>query len=71
MANNMLYSLVLSAEDGEEIESVVLNAWILDKTMFYPNGLHVKKYHRNCAAPEPHWPQYDLIKIKCTGMCSF
>ena len=69
MANDMSYSLVVLREDGEEIESVVPSVWIQGKTVFYPSGLHVKKYHRNCATPEPNWPQYDLVKIKCTGMC--
>ena len=54
----MLHSLIVLREDGEEIEIVVPSALIQNKTMFYPSGLHVKKYHRNCAAPELHWPQY-------------
>ena len=41
MANNMLYSLVVLREDGEEIESVVPSPWIQNKTDHYPSGLHV------------------------------
>ena len=38
------------------------------KPCFTISGLHVKKYHRNCATAEPYCPQYDLVKIRCTGM---
>ena len=41
--------------------------WVKGNKVYYPNGLQVKKLHKSCTTPKDDWPQYELIKIKCTG----
>ena len=68
MASDMVYSLVILQEDGEERECIVPACWVKGNTVYYPHGLHVKKYHRNCTPPERNWDRYTLVKVKMTGM---
>ena len=67
MANNILYSLVVLKENMKEVESVVPEVWVKGNKVYYPNGLQVKTLHKSCITPKDDWPQYQLIKIKCTG----
>ena len=67
MANNILYSLVVSKETGKEVESVVPAVWVKNNKFYYTNGLQVKKLHKSCTTPKDDWHQYELIKIKSTG----
>ena len=65
-ANNILYSLVVLKENWEEREIVAPAVWVKDNKVFYPNGLQVNKLHKSCTAPKDDWPQYELMKVKCT-----
>ena len=67
MANNILYSLVVSKETGKEVESVVPAVWVKNNKVYYTNGLQVKKLHKSCTTPKDDWHQYELIKIKSTS----
>ena len=67
MANNILYSLVVSKETGKEVESVVPAVWVKNNKVYYTNGVQVKKLHKSCTTPKDDWHQYELTKIKSTG----
>jgi len=50
--------------DGSEFDGVIPENWLDEDTVFYPKGLHVKKYFHERKNPEADWSRFKLVKIK-------
>ena len=58
------------SEDGESIqyEQTIPSNWVIDKVLYWPNHLNVKRSFHNREDPKPDWKCFKLKKIKVTGI---